>query len=247
MNISLSDKKALVTGGSRGIGKAVCHGLARAGADMAVLDVLYDQALETAEELKEYGVNAVAVNADVTSADSVNEAVKEAVAALGGLDILVNNAGLTRDSLLMRMKETDWDLVLSVNLKGAFNCTRACIRKILKSRGAIINISSVIGLTGNAGQANYSASKAGLIGFTKSLAHEFGKKGVRANAIAPGFISTEMTDKLSDEIKAAVAEKIPAGLMGKPEDVANLVVFLASEQAAYINGEVIRIDGGLAM
>lgn len=247
MNLSLEGKKALVTGGSRGIGRAVCLALAEAGADVAVLDVLKEQAEETASEIRASGREAIAVEADVTSLESVDKAVKSIVKEFGRLDVLVNNAGITRDTLLMRMKEEDWDLVLSVNLKGAFNCTKASIRSIMKAKGSIVNISSVIGLTGNAGQANYAASKAGMIAFTKSIAHEFGKKGVNANAIAPGFIESAMTDKLGEEVIDGIIKKIPAGEMGKPEDVAGLVTFLASPLAYYINGEVIRIDGGLAM
>ncbi|GAB4271532.1 3-oxoacyl-[acyl-carrier-protein] reductase [Thermincola ferriacetica] len=244
----LRDKIAIVTGGSRGIGKAICEALARQGARVVIFDVNAAELQNCVSELKAAGFDAEGYEVNVSQADKVEEAVAGVINNLGRIDILVNNAGITRDTLLMRMKEEDWDAVLAVNLKGVFNCTKAVSRSMMKQRGGvIINISSVVGLMGNAGQANYAASKAGIIGFTKSVARELASRGVRANAIAPGFIVTQMTDVLSDEIKGELQKQIPLGRLGQPEDVANLVVFLASDNASYITGQTIAVDGGMVM
>lgn len=242
----LSGKRAIVTGGAAGIGKAISQRLAGAGADVAVCDVNREGAAATADELSRLGVRAAAYKFDVSSPSEVQTAVDQIVQDLGGVSILVNNAGITRDTLLMRMSEEDFDRVLQVNLKGAFNLTKACLRPMLKERwGRIINIASVIGQMGNAGQANYAAAKGGLIALTKSTAKEVGSRNVTANAIAPGFIATAMTDALPEEVKTAYMKLIPLGHFGRPEDVADLAVFLAGEGAAYITGQVIRVDGGM--
>jgi 3-oxoacyl-[acyl-carrier protein] reductase len=251
--MSLKGKAALVPGGSRVIGKAIGLALAEQGADICIADVIDADA--TVSEIQAKGVRCIARKADVTKLDQMESVVKDAVAEFGNLSILVNNAGITRDGLLMRMSEADWDLVLAVNLKGAFICTKAVVRQMMKQKyGKIVNISSVVGIFGNAGQANYAASKAGLIGLTKSVAKEFGSRGINVNAVAPGYIRTEMTHVLSDEAKAAFERNIPLTRPGKPdekagfpEDVADCVVFLASDAASYITGQVIPVDGGLAM
>ena len=246
--MNLQGKVAIVTGGARGIGKDIALTLARAGAHLVICDV-NQEALEHAQaEITALGVRAVSYAIDVTDAKQVDEMVAQTIKELGAVDILVNNAGITRDGLLMRMKDEDWDLVLNVNLKGAFNCLRAVTRPMMKKRsGSIINISSVVALIGNPGQTNYCASKAGLIGLTKSAAKELASRGINVNAIAPGFIETPMTDKLTDDQKAKIFEMIPQGKMGQPQDIANAVLFLASEYSSYITGEVIRVDGGMAM
>lgn len=237
---------AVVTGGARGIGQAIARALAEDGARVAVLDV--DQAgAETAAAGLPGGGHA-GFGVDVTDVDSVQAAFKEIEDGLGPVHVLVNNAGITRDNLLIRMTEEEWDQVLAVNLKGAFNATKAVARGMMKRRqGSIINIASVIGLMGNAGQANYAASKAGLLGFTKSVAREFASRGVRCNAIAPGFIQTEMTAKLSPEVVEGLKGQIPMGTLGEPADVAEVVRFLAGPRAAYITGQVIGVDGGMVM
>ena len=251
--MSLKDKAALVTGGSRGIGKAICFALAENGADICIADVI--DAADAVKEIEAKGVRCIARKADVTKTDEMAGVVKDVVADFGNLTILVNNAGITRDGLLMRMSEEDWDAVLAVNLKGAFVCTKAAARQMMKQKcGRIVNIASVVGIFGNAGQANYAASKAGLIGLTKSVAKELGSRGITANAVAPGYIITEMTHVLSDEAKAAFERNIPLTRptmddekAGFAEDVANCVAFLASDAAGYITGQVIPVDGGLAM
>ena len=251
--MSLKGKAALVTGGSRGIGKAICLALAENGADICVADVI--DADDAVKEIEAKGVRCIARKADVTKTGEMAAVVKDAVAEFGNLTILVNNAGITRDGLLMRMSEEDWDAVLAVNLKGAFVCTKAVARQMMKQKcGRIVNIASVVGIFGNAGQANYAASKAGLIGLTKSVAKELGARGITANAVAPGYIITEMTHALSDEAKAAFEQNIPLTRPGAEdekagyaEDVANCVAFLASDAAGYITGQVIPVDGGLAM
>ena len=247
--IDLKSKKVLITGSSRGIGAEIAKKLAYLGADVIINYANSEKrANELRDSIKESGGNAYVIQADVSDFDQAAELVKKAYKTLGGLDVLVNNAGITRDKLLLRMKEEDWDQVMDINLKGTFNCTKNATRYLLKSdNGKIINISSVIALIGNPGQANYSASKAGMIGFTKTLAKELASKGVCSNAIAPGFIETEMTDELKDNIKEDIINKVPLSRFGKAEEVADLVAFLASDKANYINGQVINIDGGMSL
>ncbi|WP_333638153.1 3-oxoacyl-[acyl-carrier-protein] reductase [Tissierella praeacuta] len=245
--MSLKDKAALITGGSRGIGKEIALELARNGVHIGISYVSNtEKANEVLEEIKSYGVNAVAVKANVSVEEDVLQMIKTIEEELGTIDILVNNAGITKDNLLIRMKEQDWDEVMDVNLKGVFLCTKAVSRIMMKKRyGKIINITSVVGITGNAGQGNYSASKAGVIGFTKSMARELASRGIRVNGIAPGFIETDMTDVLKDEIKEAMLKTIPLNSFGNPKDIANLAVFLASESSDYITGQIINVDGGM--
>ncbi len=246
--MTLNDRVAIVTGGGQGIGRAIALELARRGAAILVNDIREDGAAETVNLIRGAGGKAEYVLGDVSKGDAADNIVNECVARLGRVDILVNNAGITRDNLLMRMKEEDWDLVLGVNLKSAFLLSKACVRPMMKNRwGRIINVSSIVGVIGNAGQANYSASKAGLIGLTKSLAKEFGSRNVLVNAVAPGFIRTAMTDALTDEQKKALSDQIPLGRLGEPEDIARVVAFLASDDAAYVTGQVIPITGGLGM
>jgi 3-oxoacyl-[acyl-carrier protein] reductase len=243
----LEGKIALITGGSRGIGRAIARAFANEGANIAFSDLVYDAIAEELEkELTSLGVKAKGYASDASSFDA-SEALCSSVAAdFGRIDILVNNAGITRDNLLMRMTEADWDLVIKVNLKSVFNLTKAVQKYMLKQRsGSIINMSSVVGVSGNAGQSNYSASKAGLIGFTKSIAQELGSRNVRCNAIAPGYIETDMTAKLPEEVRKAWAEQIPLRRGGKPEDVANVALFLASDLSAYVSGQVINVCGGM--
>ncbi|MCO5168943.1 MAG: 3-oxoacyl-[acyl-carrier-protein] reductase [Planctomycetes bacterium] len=244
----LEGRKALVTGASRGIGRAVAAQLAEEGADLALLATKADLLEAVAEELRGLGRKVVTLPVDLANGAAVAEAVERAKTELGGLDIVVNNAGITADQLLLRQKEEDWVRVLDVNLTGAFRVTKAACRHVMKSKhGRVITITSVVGLTGNAGQAAYAASKAGLVGFTKSLAQELASRGVTVNAIAPGFIDTDMTAALTPEQQAAITQRIPMGRMASPLDIAYAAVFLASDRAAYITGEVLRVDGGLAM
>lgn len=246
--MGLKDKTAIVTGGSRGIGKAVALALAKAGADIAVADVNLEAAEEAANEIRALGRKALAVKANVADSADAKKMVETAVKEFGKVDILVNNAGITRDTLLMRMKEEDWDAVLNVNLKGVYNCTKAVVSGMMKRRyGRIVNIASVVGITGNAGQANYASAKAGMIGFTKSIAKEVASRGITVNAVAPGFIQTQMTDVLPEDVKAKLMEQIPIGRLGQPEDIANAVLFLASDSASYITGQTISVNGGMVM
>lgn len=247
--MTLVGKVALVTGGSRGIGRAIALKLAENGADVAIN---YAGNTAAAEEVKaaieQMGRKALLIQCSVADTDGVQAMVNQVVKELGRLDILVNNAGITRDGLLMRMKEADWDDVMNTNLKGVYNCSKAVMRTMMKQKsGRIVNMASVVGEMGNAGQANYAAAKAGVIGFTKSLAKEVATRGITVNAIAPGFIATDMTRVLSDDQKAEMARTIPLGRAGQPEDVANAVLFLASEGAAYITGQVLNVDGGMVM
>ncbi len=247
--ISLDNKVAVVTGSSRGIGKAIALKLARSGADL-VINYSSDNngAEETAVAVRDMGQRAITVQCNIADFNDAKNLIERSVDEYGKIDIMVNNAGITRDKLLLRMKEEDWDQVININLKGVFNCTRAVIRKMLKqSFGTIINISSVVGIMGNAGQSNYSASKAGIIGFTKSIAREVSSRGITVNAVAPGFIETDMTDELVDKVKDEMLKAIPLQRFGKPDDVANLVLFLASDLSTYINGQVINVDGGMLM
>nr|WP_138268129.1 3-oxoacyl-[acyl-carrier-protein] reductase [Anaerofustis stercorihominis] len=242
-------KTAVVTGASRGIGKAIALALAKEGFNVVVN---YNGNKEKAEQVKkeceDFGVNAITVKANVADFSESENLIKEAVSTFGSIDVLVNNSGITKDTLLLRMKEEDFDSVIDVNLKGTFNTIKHAARQMMKQRsGSIINMSSVVGISGNAGQINYAASKAGVIGLTKSVARELASRGIRANAVAPGFIETDMTDELNDKAKEEILKTIPLNDTGKSEDVANLVVFLASEKSRYITGQVIHVDGGMLM
>ena len=244
----LENKVAVVTGAGRGIGEAIARRLAGEGAAIAVCDVMLDTAQQVATSLGKSGTKANAYAVNVTDSKQVKEVCDKIVADFGRVDILVNNAGITRDGLLLRMSDEDWDAVLGVNLKGAFLFTRALCRTMLQQRsGVIVNIASIVGVVGNAGQANYSASKAGLIGFTKTVAKELASRGIRSNAVAPGFIKTPMTEKLSEDARKAQTDFIALKRLGLPEDVANVVLFLASDLSSYVTGQVIAVDGGLAM
>jgi 3-oxoacyl-[acyl-carrier protein] reductase len=244
----LTGRAALVTGAARGIGRSIARRLAARGASVAISDLLADAAETTAEEFKSAGFTALALAGDVSSASSVEETVVKTVEAFGSLDILVNNAGITKDGLLFRMSEADWDKVMAVNLKGVFLVTKAASRVMAQKRwGRIVNISSVVGLMGNAGQANYAASKAGVVGFTKACAKELSGRNITVNAVAPGYIQTEMTEKLPERAKEAFLSAIPLGRAGTAEDVAAAVGFFVSEEAGYITGQVLQIDGGLLM
>jgi 3-oxoacyl-[acyl-carrier protein] reductase len=244
----LSDKVAIVTGASRGIGRAIALALASQGAKVVASARNAEALAELTAVIKSQGGDALAVVGDVAVEDDANNLVKQAVAAYGQVDIFINNAGITRDGLLLRMKNADWDAVLDTNLKGAFLCTRAVAKVMSKQRsGRIINISSVVGEMGNAGQANYCASKAGLLGLTKSVARELARRNVTVNAITPGFITTEMTEDMTEKAQETMTEQIPLGRPGSAEDVANAVIFLASEQSAYITGQVLGVNGGMYM
>jgi 3-oxoacyl-[acyl-carrier protein] reductase len=240
-------KTALITGSTRGIGRAIAEAFAKHGANVVVSGTVEDRAKAVADELAEkFGVKTLGVGMDVSDPQSVEEAFKKINAAFGGVDILVNNAGITRDTLFLRMKLEDWQKVLDVNLTGTFLVTKQVVRYMTKKRwGRIINITSVVGFTGNIGQVNYSTTKSGLVGFTKSLAKELAPRNVLVNAVAPGFIETEMTAVLKDEVKETYKKQIPLGRFGKPEEVASVVLFLASPMADYITGEVIHVNGGM--
>jgi 3-oxoacyl-[acyl-carrier protein] reductase len=244
----LSGKTALITGAGRGIGKEIARALGEAGANLVISDIAADAANQTATEFNNLNIKTLAVAGDISKSEDVEALFKAANDTFGGVDILVNNAGITRDNLLARMEEKDWDLVLTVNLKGAFLCTKAASRGMMKKRyGRIVNISSVVGIMGNAGQANYSASKAGLIGLTKSTARELASRNITANAVAPGYIATDMTKDLPEEAKAKHLQSVPLGRPGTPQDISGAVLFLVSEAASYITGQVIHIDGGMLM
>ena len=245
----LLGQSAIVTGGSRGIGKSIALRLASEGADILFTYASNEAAAtETVKEIEALNRKVIAIKADATSAAASNDVVEKALATFGKIDILVNNAGITRDTLLMRMSEEDWDAVLDTNLKGVFLLTKAVIRPMMSAkRGKIITISSVVGLVGNPGQANYCASKAGVIGFSKSLAKEVGSRGITVNVIAPGYVETDMTEKLNEVQRKAIMDMIPLKRIGRPQEIAGLTAFLASSDADYITGETIRVDGGMAM
>lgn len=248
MSKRLEGKTAIVTGGARGIGRAISVKLASEGANVVICDIVINEAAEeTIKLIEEQGVKAAAFVANVTVPEDCDNLFKQAAEQFGSVDILVNNAGVTRDNLIMRMKEEEFDLVIATNLKGTYNMMKSAARPMMKARyGRIVNISSVVGIYGNAGQVNYSASKAGVIGMTKSLAKELGSRGITVNAVAPGFIETDMTKVLSDDLKAEMVKNIALGRAGQPEDVAKVVAFLASDEAAYVTGQVIECSGGMS-
>ncbi len=247
--MSLEGKIAVITGGARGIGRAIAETLVARGAHIVVADLNLEQSQETAEEIEaSSGKRAIALKVDVADFSSAKGMIDQALQEFGRIDILVNNAGITRDNLIMRMAESDWDAVIGVNLKGAWNCSKAVIRPMMKQRsGRIVNISSVSGLAGQAGQTNYSASKAGLIGFTKALAREVASRQITVNAVAPGFVLTALTQDLPDELKETMMQLIPLSRWGKPEEIASAVAFFASDEAGYITGQVLSVDGGMMM
>lgn len=246
--MKLAGKVALVTGAAQGIGKAIALLLAQNGADVAVSDINLEKANDTAKEVQALGRKSLALKVDVAKLDDVEKMVEAVLAQFGQIDILVNNAGIARDKLILRMTEEDWDAVLNINLKGTFNCTKAVVRHMSKQRsGKIVNIASVVGEMGNPGQGNYAASKAGVIGFTKTIAREFAQRGINVNAIAPGYIETPMTDALPDKVKDELKRLIPMDRLGRPEDVAEAVLFLVSESANYITGQVLNVNGGIYM
>jgi 3-oxoacyl-[acyl-carrier protein] reductase len=248
-HLPFENKVALITGSARGIGRAIAEKLAQRGASVVIADLRAELATATAQEIAaNTGQRSLAVAVDVVNAESVKAMMERVLGEFGRIDILVNNAGITRDNLIMRMEEADWDLVLNINLKGAFNCSKAVVRTMMKQRsGRIVNIASVSGLAGQAGQANYSESKAGLIGMTKALARELGSRQITVNAVAPGFIPTDLTKDLPDELKEGSLKMIPLGRWGSTEDIAAAVAFLASDEASYITGHVLSVDGGMVM
>ncbi|MBI4550042.1 MAG: 3-oxoacyl-[acyl-carrier-protein] reductase [Candidatus Omnitrophica bacterium] len=244
----LKDKVALVTGASRGIGREIALSFAREGAVLSLVSRSIESLEKVSAEIAAAGGRSICLPADVQDTQTVEDAVKKTIDTHGRIDILVNNAGVTKDNLIVRMSDEDWNYVISVNLRGTFLFTRAVTKSMIRQRaGSIVNVSSVVGLTGNMGQANYAASKAGIIGLTKSAAKELARRNVRVNAVAPGFIETEMTDKLGEDTKTAVLNQIPLGRFGSPQDVAQLVVYLASDLSNYMTGQVIAIDGGMVM
>ena len=246
--MELADQVAVVTGSARGIGKTIAMILAKAGANIVISDLNVEAGKETVEEINDMGREAIWVEADVSKSDQANLLIETTQEKFGRLDILVNNAGITRDNLLMRMSEDEWDSVIAVNLKGTYNCIRAATKIFMKQRtGRIVNIASVVGQMGNAGQANYASSKAGVIGLTKSVAKEFAARNILVNAVAPGFIETAMTEKLPEKAREMLLQLIPLAKLGQPEDVAKVVLFLSSSRSSYITGQVINVDGGMVM
>jgi 3-oxoacyl-[acyl-carrier protein] reductase len=246
--MDLEGKVALVTGGAQGIGQVTALHLASKGADVAVSDINREGVLGTAKEIEGLGRRGLALEGDVSNPADAEITVAKTVEQLGGIDILVNNAGITRDKLLLRMTEEDWDAVLNVNLKGTFNCTKAAVKHMVKRKsGRVVNIASVVGEMGNAGQANYAASKAGIIGLTKSIAREYAQRGINVNAIAPGYIETPMTEALSEKVKEELKAQIPMARLGTPSDVAKAVYFLVSDASSYITGQVLNVNGGIYM
>lgn len=246
--MSLVGKAAVVTGAAQGIGRAIALALAKEGADIVVSDINLEKAKETARELETLGRKTLAIQTNVAKGEDVENLAKTAIDTFGKVDILVNNAGITRDNLLMRMKDEEWEQVIEVNLKGTFYCTRAFLRPMLKQKGGrIVNITSIVGVMGNAGQANYSASKAGVIGFTKTMAREVASRNITVNAVAPGFIDTDMTRALSEEVRKNLQNQIPLGRLGTPEDIAEAVSFLVSDAASYITGQILHVNGGMLM
>lgn len=245
---SLNGRVAIVTGGAQGIGRAIAEMLAKHGADVAIADLDPSRAQDAVAAVKQLGRRAIAVKVNVADGGEAKAMVEQVVKELGKVDILVNNAGITRDGLLLRMREEDWNLVLQVNLTGTFNCTKAVLQPMTKQRyGRIVNIASIVGVMGNAGQANYAASKGAVIGFTKTVAREYASRSVTVNAVAPGFIDTAMTQGLSQEVKDALYKQIPLGRLGQPSDVAEAVRFLSSDEASYITGQVLHVNGGMLM
>ena len=244
--MSLKDRVVLVTGAGRGIGKAIALRLAREGASIAINDLRLESTREAVEEITALGVPAMSAPADVSSSEGVNAMVEAVMTRFGRLDVLINNAGIAQDQILMRMTDEQWDRVIAIDLKSVFLCSRAAVRHMLKAKwGRIVSLASVVGIIGNPGQANYAAAKAGIIGFTRALAREVGTRGITVNALAPGFIETDMTAQLSEKQREELAARIPLGYLGAPEDVANACAFLASEESRYITGHVITVDGGM--
>ena len=245
---SLSNKIAIVTGASRGIGSTIAHNLSKTGAKIVLISRNIDALKSVEAEIKSNDGDAISIATDVSNLESFTDAVNQVVEMWGTVDILINNAGITRDNIIMRLKEEDWDAVIDINLKGCFNGIKAVTRPMMKARcGRIINITSVIGLIGNSGQSNYAASKAGILGLTKSIAKELGSRNITVNAIAPGYIQTEMTDNLDETSKNNLIKSIPLQRLGQPQEIANLVCFLASDEAAYITGQTLNVDGGMVM